>query len=164
MTTSDIEMVLAKFAYDPETGVFVHIAAAGPRRAGDVAGKHETLGYISLSLGGRAVLAHRVAWLLVTGEWPSHHIDHINGNPADNRACNLRQATHAENLRNTKRRANNQSGVKGVGWFAPKQKWRARIMKDYREIHLGYFDSKTEAAEAYARAASREHGAFARVA
>ena len=91
--------------------------------------------------------AHRVAWLLGTGAWPEHYIDHINGDPADNRLVNLRDVTHQVNMRNQKMRSTNKSGVTGVMWSPALQRWRADIYAG-RPYHLGYFDTIEEAAAA----------------
>jgi hypothetical protein len=92
------------------------------------------------------------------GVWPADVIDHINGNPLDNRIENLREATQAQNLGNCKKRVDNTSGHKGVAtvWNGS---WRATI----RGRHLGTFATKEQAQTAYANAAEREFGAFAKV-
>ncbi|MHC2481555.1 HNH endonuclease signature motif containing protein [Rhizobium leguminosarum] len=83
--------------------------------------------------------AHRVGWLLHTGFWPEHQIDHINGVRTDNRIANLRDVTHAENNKNNCLRSDNYSGHPGVGWCNKRKMWRARIMELGRETHIGYF-------------------------
>lgn len=65
---------------------------------------------------------------------------------------------------NTGKRADNTSGYKGVTWDKREQKWRARIGKEGKRKHLGYFDTAEEAHEAYKNAAPEYHGEFARVA
>jgi hypothetical protein len=94
-------------------------------------------------------------------DWP--YVDHQNLDGLDNRRANLRQATHAENMSNKSRYKNNRSGFKGVGWFKPMGKWRARATIDGRLRHLGYFDTPEAAARAYDAAACEAFGEFARL-
>jgi hypothetical protein len=93
----------------------------------------------------------------------TEQVDHINGAGLDNRRGNLRLASHAENMRNRGAKRNNTSGYKGVSFHRQRQKWRAQIMIDGRETHLGYFLTPEEAHAAYCEAAERYHGKFARV-
>lgn len=83
-------------------------------------------------------------------------VDHIDGNRLDNRKTNLRICTRLENSWNQKPR-NNVSGYKGVSFYKPRNKWRARIGQDY----IGLFDTKEEAAKAYNLKAKRLYGEFA---
>jgi len=99
------------------------------------------IGYAKGSVNGRLLLAHRVIWAIVTGEWPQGDIDHINGNRSDNRWVNLRDVSHAINLRNASGKSNNTSGATGVSYRTDRGKWRARVMVDGRERSLGSFDS-----------------------
>lgn len=112
-------------------------------------------GYLTGNLLGRPVKAHRVIWALVHGEWPVE-VDHINGDPADNRLVNLRAVSHAVNGRNLKRKSNNTSGVCGVTQ-RPSGRWRATITVGGRETTLGTFDTIGEAAQAR-RDAEARHG------
>ena len=89
-------------------------------------------------------------------------IDHINGNTLDNRRCNLRVCTQAENSRNRKTSENTISGYKGV--IKKKNRWQARIMYNSEHINLGFFSTPQEAHEAYCAAALKYFGEFARLA
>lgn len=91
---------------------------------------------------------HRVAMCIVNGEWPPHEVDHINGNPLDNRLSNLRLATRAENGRNQKTPSDSSSGEIGVSFFKRDGSWQARISTGGKNIHLGYFPTKEEAVAA----------------
>lgn len=66
-------------------------------------------------------------------------VDHINGNPKDNRKENLRVTTQGQNSYNHKKRNNNTSGVTGVCFNKNKMKWQATIKYNKKQIFLGYF-------------------------
>lgn len=104
------------------------------------------------------VLMHREIMNSAKGEC----VDHINGNPLDNRRCNLRRCTHAENLRNRKLSRTNKIGFKGVFYRADKGKFVAYITKDGKRKHIGYFATAEDANEAYVEHAARLFGEFAR--
>lgn len=147
------------FHYDPETGV---ITRKTGRRAGHVTGKPTPSrgNYCFIKHGKTTISAHRLAWLLHTGEWPPHQIDHINNNPADNRLCNLRPATVSENLRNRPRFRNNKLGVKGVCKVG--NRYRAQCWRDGRFVLNKHFATVEEAALAYRTTCLDEFGIFAR--
>lgn len=107
--------VAAVLAYDPLTGQLTHIKASARSPAGRPAGRLDTKGYYRTRLFGAEYKNHRLAWLLYYGAWPANEIDHINGNPADNRIENLRDATTFENSMNRQRpMKNNSTGYLGV--------------------------------------------------
>ena len=88
-------------------------------------------------------------------------VDHINGDPTDNRKCNLRISTHQNNSRNTKLRSDSTTGYKGVSFAKRERKYRAYITFK-KQICLGYFDNPISAAYAYDRAAKYYFGEFAK--
>ena len=110
-------------------------------------GKLNINGYPSGKILGFSFLAHRVVWLLSTGEWPVDQLDHINGDRSDNRMENLREVSNAENCRNQKMRKTNSSGATGVYWSKRLDKWFATIQVDGRPIYLGSFDEFKDAAQ-----------------
>jgi hypothetical protein len=155
--------------YDPETGVFTRVTDSSNRRfkAGATAGAVSKNGrYRQQWIDGRPYLEHRVAWLWMTGKFPEHQIDHVNLDKCDNRWENLRESTISQNAMNRSGRA--RSGAKGVYFVNDPAKcgskpWRSSICKDGRIYVLGLFYTREDAAAAYAVAASRLHGEFARV-
>jgi len=99
--------------YDEETGIFMWKINTGKKRlAGKIAGSKMVRGYWMICVDYVQYAAHRVAWFYVTGRWPPHQIDHINGVRTDNRFVNLRLATFKQNMRNVKSRASH--GYKGI--------------------------------------------------
>jgi len=123
------------------------------------------VGHIAICVDGCRVGAHRLAWFYVYGVWPPDQVDHINLVKDDNRLSNLRLATASGNAINRGRRRDNKSGIKGVSWSKEMRKWTACIrIPGGPWKHLGRFSSKEDAAKAYADAAFKYHGEFARLA
>ena len=118
-------------------------------------------GYKEANINGVGMKAHRVAWAMHYGEWPSGWIDHINGVRTDNRIDNLRIASGSENAMNRKLPVNSTSGFKGVSWDKESRKWKAHIKRDGVKRSLGRFHCPREAAEAYNAAAIVAFGEFA---
>jgi hypothetical protein len=123
------------------------------------------MGYRTIGIGGKRYLAHRLAWLYVHGEWPADQIDHVNMDRSDARMCNLREATAAQNKRNTGARSHNRSHLKGVEFNTRRKikRWYAVIRSDGKRNFLGSFDCPAAAHFAYVIAADKFHGEFARM-
>lgn len=151
--------------YDPHTGVFTWLVKVGKKtRVGAAAGTVRPNGYCQICISYRLYLAHRLAWLWMTGEWPQNVIDHINLNGCDNRWNNLRLATISQNGANIRAPSHNTSGTKGVHWDNKRRKWIAQIKVNRKLIFLGRFDTIESARKSYSIAAHEYFGEFARVA
>lgn len=151
--------------YDADTGHFTWLVdASGNAPKGSRAGKPGRRLYGRIRIATILYGAHRLAWLWVHGVWPTGVIDHIDGDPSNNRIANLRDVTHQENIFNQRLRSNSASGLKGVSRDKDGIRWRAYIVKDGRQNWLGSFDTAEEAHAAYCRAAEKLHGEFARAA
>lgn len=152
------------FNYDPKTGLFTRLVSVGNwgcHQKGTVL-RGNCHGYVTVLIDGTRYPAHRLAWFYVYGEWPSLHIDHINGVHDDNRIVNLRQATVSQNLANQGICKTNTSGFKGVHFHKQTGKWRARMSVMNRSVHVGLFSTPEEAHTAYIAAAKAVWGEFAR--
>lgn len=146
--------------YDRDSGDLRWKQHMTPRaRAGTVAGVIQEGKYRRVGIYGRYYLAHRLAWLIATGEWPPHEIDHINGIKSDNRLCNLRLATSAQNNRNTIH--HNRAGLVGASYSSTKGMYRAQIRVGGKRKFLGWFTTADEASAVYTAAARKYHREFA---
>ena len=155
--------------FDPSTGVFTWLKQLAPRgkvgsRAGcaDHASRSKNRRFIRID--GTLYLEHRLAWFYVHGEWPPHLIDHRDRDASRNAMDNLRSASHGQNAANTAAHRDSQSGVKGVHWSISRRRWVASIGVNGRVIQLGRFTSMEAAKMAYAAAAEKHFGEFARAA
>ncbi|HEX2910376.1 MAG TPA: HNH endonuclease [Chloroflexia bacterium] len=106
----------------------------------------------------KTLLLHRYIFGEVDGE-----IDHKDHNALNNTRENLRVCTRSQNLMNRKIGKNNSSGYKGVYFDKWKNKWRAYIYLNKKQIILGWFDEKIDAARYYNVAAIKYHGQYARL-
>lgn len=136
-------------SYDLDTGDFIRVKGLGARGAseGKIAGWHGSNGYRYISIDRKKYLAHRLAFLYVTGEVPAG-VDHIDGNPANNAWCNLRPASRTQNMRNLKVRKDASTGVHGVQWEKRRNSWRVRVGQKW----VGYFKDFNDAVEARKKA------------
>ncbi|MGH6979048.1 MAG: HNH endonuclease signature motif containing protein [Brevundimonas sp.] len=163
LTADDVRRVLD---YDPETGIFRWKdtpelpSNVRSRLAGRIAGSPCTGGYVAIKVGGRLYKAHRLAWLVFFGEWPSSELDHIDRRRAHNAIANLRLADRSTNMGNVAAYRSNVSGLKGVSKSG--RQWRAQITKDRKTVNLGRFATREAAHAAYVKAANDRFGEFAR--
>lgn len=138
--------------YDHKTGEFFR----KPTRAD----RHCNNGYRRLMVNNQSYMAHRLAWLYMTGRWPVEHIDHINGKRDDNRFENLRDVSIEKNCANRKCSTTNHLQIRGVTLIKLKNSvcYRAQIRPYHRYIHLGTFRTPEEAKAAYNIAARKYFG------
>ena len=160
LSFDDVNAVLR---YDPATGDLWWKVPGKGRVLSRPAGNLAPNGYRYVRVSGKLELAHRLAWLLMKGEWPDDEIDHENTNSADNRWLNLRPADSSKNKCNTRISSRNSTGFKGVS-RTENGRWRASIAINGVSKSLGRFDSPEAAHAAYVAAAERLHGEFARAA
>lgn len=150
------------FNYDPVTGVFTRKTSVKGRAAGTVAGGLNDKGYVCVTVDGVRLRGHRLAWAFIHGNYPDFEIDHKDRNRSNNAIDNLRPATRSQQIQNRDFTAYNTSGAVGV-YQVKSGRWRARICKERKYIHLGYFDTREEASAAHDKAAVELFGEFAYV-
>ena len=145
--------------YNPDTGEMCWRVNCPRTRIGDVVGRDDD-GYRRCKLNGRNYYVHRLAWLYMTGSWPTEYVDHRNGVRSDNTWSNLREASREENGRNRSMARSNKSGYKGVQRRG--KRWVARIggRQGVGQEVIGWFHSPEEAAKAYETAAKARYGDF----
>jgi hypothetical protein len=159
--THTFEEIAGLLEYCPHTGGLRWKTYRPGQRGDGIAGSLCSSGYVRTVLGGRRYSNHRLAWLITFKEWPQGCIDHIDGNPANNRLNNLRLATHAENSRNRKVSTVNKTGVSGVS-VLKSGKWVAHLYRNRKAIYLGKYPTKEKAIEARKRAEREHYKDFAR--
>jgi hypothetical protein len=166
MNLLDANRLRKLFNYNPQTGTFTRLFATkgkgGAKPIGSTAGFAAPDGRFYVDIEGRRYAAHRLAWLYMTGEWPTE-VDHKNRDPLDNRWANLRLATRSQNNANTGLKRHNTSGLKGVSFDRQRGLWKAQICVDKKRMTLGRFPTAEQAADAYAQAARAHFGEFAAV-
>lgn len=114
------------------------------------------LGYVGTCIGRETLLLHR----LIMNPSKDQVVDHISHDKLDNRKCNLRVCTQAENRRNNSIYSNNTSGYTGVFFNTQKNKWQSVIKINGKTIHLGFYILKEDAIEARVQAEKLYFGNF----
>jgi hypothetical protein len=149
--------------YEPETGVFTRLTNASTNaRKGNIAGTLNSRGYIQISIDNKVYQAHRLAFAYMNDVWTDLQIDHRDGNRANNKWANLREAHPHENSHNSKPHRDSATGVKGVSWHKGANKWQAQIRANGENIHLGLFETIEEARSALHLVRETRHREFAR--
>ena len=153
MSIEELKKVLS---YDLETGNFTWTDKASYKCfIGKKAGSFSN-GYIAIRYKRKVYKAHRLAWGFVYGSWPAGEIDHIDGNPANNKLENLRDVPHSINSQNIKSATTrNKIGLLGV--VKRQNKYSAHIHKNGKQIYLGVFDTPELAHAAYVYAKRQFH-------
>ena len=116
-------------------------------------------GYVRVGLLGKEYREHRLIYLYHHGHLPEF-VDHIDGNRLNNHIENLRQATRAENNRNSKINSKNVSGVKGVHWNKKANKWESYCGVNGKRHYLGIYTNKEDAIKVVKEFREIHHGEF----
>lgn len=142
------QALLKKFYnYDPLTGVVTARLEQHNYYAGEVVGYVANTGYISLSVGCKEYLLHRIIWLYMTGNMPDQ-VDHIDHDRLNNKWDNLREVNNTDNSKNASISKNSSTKINGVSFMKSRGKYRAYITVNRKQISLGLYDTEQEAAKA----------------
>ena len=144
----DAEYLRSVLSYNELTGEFRWLRASNRGKLNALAGCPHNEGYITIKLDGRVYLAHRLAFMWMTGEWPKHSVDHINGIRTNNAWANLRDVTQLLNAQN-RTKGTGKSGFLGVSWSKKASKWVAQIKANGNAKFLGYYQTPESAHQAY---------------
>jgi len=93
------------------------------------------------------------------------YVDHINGDPLDNRRNNLRESNNRLNQVNRRKSswAGCTSRFKGVRWNRERNCWTVIIWPNGIQTYVGSYHDEIEAAHAYDTAALNYYGEYARL-
>jgi hypothetical protein len=158
------EELLIYLRYEPSTGLFTWRAHPQRSRVGQLAGTTNKQGYVIITINKKLYKAHRLAFLFMTGEFPNSNlqVDHIDGVCDNNRWCNLRIATAAQNQHNSKIAINNSTGVKGVSFNKRTNKYAVDVRLNKQHNYLGEYATLDEASKVAKSARLQLHGNFAK--
>jgi len=102
---------------------------------------------IKITINGTNFFAHRLAWLYEYGYCSEYFIDHKNKIPYNNWISNLREISHACNIRNCNVGKNNKSGITGISWYESRKCWTVNIYVNGKNKWLGNFKQLKDAAK-----------------
>ena len=136
----DQETVKKLFHYDAESGMLLWRNGNGRNvKAWQEAKALSNQGYYTVKINGTSYRVHRIVWLYVYGSFPKEDIDHKNRIRNDNRLCNLRSVSRADNCQNISLPSHNKSGHIGVSWIKSHNAWTVFIKVNKKNKWLGYF-------------------------
>jgi hypothetical protein len=156
--------------YDPDSGNFIWRARCDVPQVWNAMFAHKPAGFrrddgrLMITINYKHYIAARLAWLMMTGNWPKPEVDHRDTDRSNDRWENLRQATGSQNQHNKPRQKNNTSGIKGVSWSEARKKWLAQICVRGKNRNLGRFETIEGAQAAYLRASDALHKEYSRAA
>lgn len=157
------ELLKELFDYNQNTGDLIWRVDKKHFRKGLIAGSLDKKSkYITIRINGLLYFAHRIVWKYVTGKDidSTKEIDHKNRIKNDNRFKNLKIVTRSGNLHNRSLNKNNLSGKTGVHWSKDHKKWKAIIMINKKNIHLGYFLNLEDAIKARKEGELKYYGKY----
>jgi len=158
----NIQKLKTIIKYNETTGEFWWLEPKRGRKLDVPAGSVNHKGYRTISIDGKNYLAHRLAYFYMMGEWPSEYIDHIDGDPHNNKWENLRPVSAQQNAWNKKRKYNSYTGIKGVKKNEWNDTWEVQIWLNDTNHQEGPFYSYQAACKRYDELALKQRGEYHR--
>lgn len=118
-------------------------------------------GYKAVCYKRKKYYVHRLIYLMHTGVMPIE-IDHIDGDPSNNRVENLRECNRSENGFNKSAQRNNKSGVKNIHWCDKAKKWIVYLKINGKNTNFGGFEDLDLAVFVASELRDKHHRTFAR--
>ena len=157
-----ITQELLKERFEYKDGNLIYKMSIGSKKIGDIAGTVNEKGYVKIGINGKVYGAHCLIWIYHNEYiFKKMDVDHNDKNPSNNKIENLRIATRSQNKANGKKYKCNTSGLKGAYFSKIRKKWQAVIRYNGKNYHIGYYNNKEEAHEAYNKKAIELFGEFA---
>lgn len=128
-------------------------------KVGEKVGSKDKKGYLYTKINSIPFSIHRLIFLMHYGYLPKE-VDHIDGDRLNNSIDNLRASDSTTNQWNSKIRADNKSGVKGVCFDKSKNRWCARVAVNGKRFNVGYFYSLEDAEKSIKKFREENHGEF----
>jgi hypothetical protein len=151
--------VLRLLEYDPASGLFRWRNPTSRQAPSWFKGSKGLRRYRRIWINGAPYLAHVIARVIVNGRWPASRTDHRDRNQSNNCWSNIRSASQSKNAFNRSVSKHNKTGERGVSLHG--ERYRAQIGFHGAKIHLGLFDTVSEAACARRLAERRLYQEFA---
>jgi len=160
MTTLSQEQLKEWFNYHSD-GYLVWAVSRGKAKSGKKAGMIHKNGYLRTGINGKVYSNHRLIYIWHYGK-TSKFIDHIDGNPLNNKIDNLREANAIENQQNAKLSVKNTSGYKNVTLCPQTKKWAVKLRVDGKIKTVGRYNDIELANLVAIEARDKYHGKYAR--
>ena len=146
MNVSNISIVRDGYTIFPFLGTIWH-----NRLKHFVKGSRNRRGYLVFGFQTKIIYVHRFIYETYYNIRLTRNqlINHIDFNKQNNVISNLEVVTTQQNKQWVGRNRNNLCGVKGIHWYKRYKKWCAKIRLNNNLKHIGYFETKNEANDAY---------------
>ena len=157
------QQVLDLFIYDYDCGGLLWRIGRTNVVAGSKAGSLKSKGYLSVQVDKKLYKLASLVWIMFNDTFDeSLVVDHIDGDPSNNKISNLRLASSSENQLNSAKRKGTSSKYKGVHWNKQSNSWRASIRINGKAKYIGNYSNEYAAHLAWCEVAKELHGEFFR--